>query len=158
MPPSSTRTLLTKHPSNAHSVRSAREADGHAAVGRGRGAERPGSREQTGERRDPSRGRLAARMTTVLRDALPLAILAIAMVGAPVLIFEPHGLPRLRSLERDLEQVEAENRAMERDIGRMRVQVRMLKDDLSAVEKVARTELGLVRKSEIVFQLPRPSP
>ena len=105
---------------------------------------------------DVARERLWARMQSAARDVLPLLILAVAVVGVPVLVFEPQGLPRLRSLERDLEQVEAENHAAEREIARLRTQVKLLKDDLSTVEKVARQELGLVRKSEIVFQLPKP--
>jgi cell division protein FtsB len=95
------------------------------------------------------------RVRAALRDALPLGILAVAVVGVPVLVFEPQGLPRLRSLERDLEQVEAENRAAEREIARLRTQVKLLKSDLATIEKVARQELGLVRKSEIVLQLPK---
>jgi cell division protein FtsB len=98
------------------------------------------------------------RLAFAARDALPLVILAIAVVFVPVLVFEPQGLPRLRSLERDLEQVEAENRAAEREIARLRTQVKLLKDDLSSIEKVARTELGLVRKSEIVLQITTKSP
>ena len=94
-------------------------------------------------------------MSSAARDLLPLGILAVAVVGVPVLVFEPQGLPRLRSLERDLEQVEAENRAGEREIARLRTQVKLLKDDLATVEKVARQELGLIRKSEIVLQLPK---
>lgn len=104
---------------------------------------------------DNARARLWARMSSAVRDLLPLAILAVAVVGVPVLVFEPQGLPRLRSLERDLEQVEAENRSGEREIARLRTQVKLLKDDLATVEKVARQELGLIRKSEIVLQLPK---
>lgn len=103
--------------------------------------------------RGPGRPTAIGRLLRTGRDALPLFILALAVILVPVLVFEPQGLPRLRGLERDLEQVEAENRAVERDITRLRAQVKSLKDDLAAVEQVARTELGLVRKSEIVLQL-----
>lgn len=106
-----------------------------------------------GDTRSVSRSRFFSRISNTARDVLPLAILAVAVIGVPVLVFEPQGLPRLRSLERDLEQVEAENRAAEREIARLRTNVRLLKDDIATVEKVARQELGLVRKSEIVLQL-----
>jgi len=96
---------------------------------------------------------LSARLGSALRDAMPLAILACAVVCVPVLVLEPQGLPRLRALERDVEQVEAENRSLEREITRLRGQVKRLKDDLSAIEQVSRQELGLVRKSEIILQL-----
>jgi cell division protein FtsB len=98
---------------------------------------------------------LRTRLGAAARDLLPLLALASAIVGVPVLVFEPQGLPRLRSLERELEQVESENRAIELEIVRLRAQVHALKDDASATEKVARRELGLVRKSEIVLQLPK---
>jgi cell division protein FtsB len=116
---------------------------------------RPGMVSRPAPKNDVARTRLWARVSSALRDVLPLAILAVAVVGVPVLVFEPQGLPRLRSLERDLEQVEAENKAAEREIARLRQQVKLLKDDLATVEKVARQELGLVRKSEIVLQLPK---
>jgi cell division protein FtsB len=112
--------------------------------------------ETAGERGAPgAASNLFARVSSVVRDALPLAILGAALIFVPVLVFEPQGLPRLRGLERDLEQVEAENRNLEREIALTRMQVRLLKDDLPSVERVARTELGLVRKSEIVLQLPQ---
>ena len=96
---------------------------------------------------------LLTRVAGIARDALPIGILVVAVIGVPVLVLEPQGLPRLRALERDLEQVDAENRAAEREIARLRANVRLLKDDLATVEKVARHELGLVRRSEIVLQL-----
>jgi cell division protein FtsB len=125
------------------------------------GSSRQGSRSSRSPRASASasdpRASLAfrARIAAIARDVLPLAALASAIVGVPVLVFEPQGLPRLRSLERELEQVESENHAIELEIGRLRGQVHALKDDPAAAEKVARRELGLVRKSEIVLQLPR---
>jgi cell division protein FtsB len=102
-----------------------------------------------------ARSVLFSRILAAGRDALPIFILGLAVIGVPVLVFEPQGLPRLRSLERDVDQVEAENRALEREIARLRTQVRLLKDDIGTIEHVARTEYGLVRRSEIVFQLPK---
>jgi cell division protein FtsB len=81
-----------------------------------------------------------------------MAILAIALVGAPLLIFQPEGLPRMRALEKELGEVTAENAELKRDVGRLRVQVKELRDEPAAVERIARDQLGLVRKSEIVFQ------
>ena len=98
---------------------------------------------------------LTTRITSITRDILPLLILAIAVIGVPVLIFEPQGLPRLRALQHEVAQVEAENRALEREIRRLREEVRLLKEDLSAIEQNARIGLGLVRKSEIILQLPK---
>ena len=95
-------------------------------------------------------------LTSVVQRALPIGILALALVGAPVLIFEPQGLPRMRTLEQELTRVDAENAELRRDIGTLRVEVRQLRDDPAAVERIARNQLGLVRKNEIVFQFGKP--
>jgi cell division protein FtsB len=58
----------------------------------------------------------------------------------------------MRTLEQSLAQVEADNADLKRDIGTLRVEVQQLKDDPAAVERIARSQLGLVRKNEIVFQ------
>jgi cell division protein FtsB len=79
-------------------------------------------------------------------------MLALATVAVPVLVLQPEGLPRLRGLQRELDQVETENDELKRDVGRLRVEVKQLRDDPAAVERIARDELGMVRKSEVVFQ------
>jgi cell division protein FtsB len=91
-------------------------------------------------------------LAPAIQRALPIGILALALVGAPVLIFQPQGLPRMQTLGRELERVEAENAELRRDIGTLRVEVKQLRDDPAAVERIARSQLGLVRRNEIVFQ------
>lgn len=93
-----------------------------------------------------------ARLRLLLERILPIAVLAMALIGAPVMIFAPEGLPRLRGLERELDSVAEENRQLEREIDDLRGQVTRLRDDPAAVERIARDDLGLVRQSEMVFQ------
>lgn len=83
---------------------------------------------------------------------LPLAVLAISLVAVPVLVLEPQGLPRMRALEAELEGVQNENAELRRDVARLRGEVKELRDNPAAVERIAREQLGLVRKSEVVFQ------
>lgn len=90
-----------------------------------------------------------------LQKTLPIAMLSLALVAVPVLILEPEGLPRLHALNKELDQVETENDELRRDIGKLRVEVQELRDDPAAVERIARDELGMVRKSEVVFQFGR---
>lgn len=87
-----------------------------------------------------------------LQRSLPLAILSVAVVSVPVLIVEPDGFPRMRSLEKELAGVQGENAELKRDIQNLRATVRELRDNPAAVEKIARDQLGLVRKNEVVFQ------
>jgi cell division protein FtsB len=82
-------------------------------------------------------------------------MLSLAAIAVPVLVFEPAGLPRLRSLERELDGVRAENAELRREIDRLRVELRELRDDPAAIERIARRELGMVRKNEVVFQFGR---
>lgn len=89
-----------------------------------------------------------------LERVLPALILVVAAVGAPVMILSAEGLPRLRSLERDLAQVQRENNDQRRTIEQLRRNVQSLKDNPDSVERIARDELGLVRRNEVVFQFP----
>lgn len=94
------------------------------------------------------------RLTLLLERVLPLLILVVAVVGAPVLIMSPQGLPRLRALEQELEEVDAENASLRRQIEETRVRVQRLRDEPAAVERIARDDLGMVRQTEVVFQFP----
>jgi cell division protein FtsB len=88
---------------------------------------------------------------TLLRG-LPLAVLTVSLVAVPILLLEPQGLPRMRSLETELSGVQNENAELRRDVGRLRTEVKELRENPTAVERIAREQLGLVRKSEVVFQ------
>jgi cell division protein FtsB len=87
---------------------------------------------------------------------LPIGLLALALVGAPAMIFSSEGLPRLRAVEQELGAVDQENEELRRHIEVLRARVARLRDDPAVIERLARDELGLVRQSEIVFQFPAP--
>lgn len=91
---------------------------------------------------------------SILRG-LPLAVLTVALVSVPVLLLEPEGLPRMRALETELTGVQTENAELRRDVGRLRTDVQELRENPTAVERIAREQLGLIRHSEVVFQLER---
>ena len=91
---------------------------------------------------------------TLLRG-LPLAVLTVSLIAVPVLLLEPQGLPRMRALETELTGVQAETAELRRDVGRLRSEVKELRDSPTAVERIAREQLGRVRKSEVVFQFER---
>jgi cell division protein FtsB len=98
---------------------------------------------------------LVSRPADLLERTLPIGMLCLALVAVPILVLEPEGLPRLRGLEKELDEVNAENADSYREVERLRVEVRELRDDPAAVERIARGELGMVRKSEVVFQFGR---
>lgn len=90
--------------------------------------------------------------TDAILRALPLGVLTVALVAVPVLVLEPQGMPRMRALEKELAGVQAENAELRRDVGRLRTDVKDLRENPTAVERIAREQLGLIRKSEVVFQ------
>lgn len=91
----------------------------------------------------------------MLERLLPITVLVASAIGAPVLMLAPEGLPRLRSLSRELAEVDGENADLRREIERLHGTVQRLRQDPVAIERIARDELGLVRSTELVFQFPR---
>ncbi len=96
-----------------------------------------------------------SRVFRLVERILPIAILAMAIILAPAMMLAPEGLPRLRSLSKELANVQSENAELRQQIRHLRGRVQHLRDDPAAVERIARDELGLVRTSEVVFQFPR---
>lgn len=81
-------------------------------------------------------------------------VLAAAMaVGLGYLPYHTHGPEgRANRLAAEYERLVETNLELQRDNRALARQIRGLKDDLSAIERVARDELGLVRPGDIVFQ------
>jgi cell division protein FtsB len=95
------------------------------------------------------------RIVLFVERILPLTILGLAAIGSPIMMMAPEGLPRLRSLSKELGDVDAENANLRRQIAHLKGAVSHLREDPTAIERIARDELGLIRTSEVVFQFPR---
>jgi cell division protein FtsB len=104
--------------------------------------------------KEPPKPAPGSRRLLALERLLPIGLLAVAIVSAPLMILSREGLPRLRTVEKELAAVERENVELRRDIEVLRARVQRLRDDPAAVEQLARDELGLIRHSEVVFQFP----
>ena len=83
---------------------------------------------------------------------LPLSILVVALVSVPLMIWSPTGLPRLEKLRLEKAQSELAASRLSAEIRQLRAEVERVKTDPSHVERAARDQLGLVRRTEIVFQ------
>jgi cell division protein FtsB len=101
------------------------------------------------------RSKIVTSAVQLLRRTLPIAMMLLAVIAVPLLVLEPEGLPRLHGLERELDEVTTENQELRRNIERLRIEVQRLREDPAAVERIARSELGMVRKTEVVFQFGR---
>lgn len=87
-----------------------------------------------------------------LQRVLPLAVLALAAISVPMLMLSATGLPRLQSLRDEKVRADDEVSRLSQQIWELRAEVARIKDDPAAVERAARDELGLVRRTEVVFQ------
>jgi cell division protein FtsB len=88
----------------------------------------------------------------LLQRALPLGVLLVAGISVPVMVLSPEGLSRLEHLNREKERADLEVSRLSAEIRELRAEVARIKEDPSMVERAARDELGLVRKTEVVFQ------
>lgn len=96
----------------------------------------------------------SARMSPALwlQRILPLSVLAVAGISVPVMVLSPDGLARLEHLQREKRRADAEVQRLSQEIRDLRAEVQRIKEDPAMVERAARDELGLVRKTEVVFQ------
>ncbi|HKO51543.1 MAG TPA: septum formation initiator family protein [Polyangiaceae bacterium] len=83
---------------------------------------------------------------------MPLAVLAIAAISVPMMMLSATGLPRLQGLREEKVRADEEVSRLSQQIWELRAEVARIKDDPAAVERAARDELGLVRRTAVVFQ------
>ncbi|HJZ83982.1 MAG TPA: septum formation initiator family protein [Polyangia bacterium] len=80
--------------------------------------------------------------------------LAVALGYLPHQIYGRTGLRRLIELRRSLADLHRRSEAARAEHARLRAQAAALKGDPRAVERVARDELGLVKKGDVIYQFP----
>jgi len=73
-------------------------------------------------------------------------------------IFGPYGYLSMRRSQREIEQLRQEIDRLDRENLQLSGEIRALQTDPSAIEKVAREEMGLARPGEIIFRLPDDPP
>lgn len=101
-------------------------------------------------RKSSSTARARLRRATIQR-ILPIFVLALGVVGMPTLLLSSGGLGRLGRLKSEHKTVELEISRLAKRVEYLRVRADSLKDDPTAIERSARDQLGLVRRTEVVF-------
>jgi len=80
------------------------------------------------------------------------AALAAALGYIPYRAFGPQSVARIQDLQLDLVRLQEKNRSIHEQNLELRQQIKQLKNNSRAIERVARDELGLVRPTDIIFQ------
>lgn len=84
----------------------------------------------------------------------PLMIL----VSILLIIWSPNGLLQLRQLHLEHQELIQKNHTLERENHLLYEEIAQLRNDPSAIEHLARQELGLVKEGELIFQFVSPPP
>jgi cell division protein FtsB len=93
-----------------------------------------------------------SRLGRSLAWILPFALLVLSIVSVPLAILDDAGLPRYRALRGEVAEIERVNDRLRRDVRRLRAQVDGLRSDPATIERIARDDLGMIRREEILFQ------
>ncbi len=96
----------------------------------------------------------AERLRRALRYALGALLLLVFMNG----IFGENGYLAMRRARADAERIRKELQQLNEENRQLAGDVRALKTDPTAIERVAREEMGLARPGELVFRLPDVTP
>ena len=75
-----------------------------------------------------------------------------------LIIWSPNGLLHLRQLHVEHQELLEKNHILERENHNLYEEISRLQDDPSAIESLARQELGLVKDGELIFQFVKPEP
>ncbi|MBL8600990.1 MAG: septum formation initiator family protein [Myxococcales bacterium] len=86
--------------------------------------------------------------------ALPLGVLALAVISVPAMVFGPDGLSRHRRLSAQLVAQRQENQRLARELIQLRRELDAMANDPRAVERAVREAIGWVRPDELIVEVP----
>jgi cell division protein FtsB len=73
-------------------------------------------------------------------------------------IFGAHGFLAMRRSQKEIEQIRANIDRLDKENTALDEQIKELKTDPHAIERIAREEMGLARPGEVIIKLPPPEP
>jgi cell division protein FtsB len=91
-----------------------------------------------------------------LRTGLLVTLLLVSAVVVPLKILDGKGVDRVERLREELSEIEEANRQLRRENDALRVDIHAFHANPDYVEKVARDELGMVGRDEVIYQFPTP--
>lgn len=90
-------------------------------------------------------------MTQKLNILLSVSVLLLLALLFFIIISE-HGLADLRSLKKERDQLVGENEKLTRENQAISIEIDRLKHDPGYIESIARRELGMIGKDEIILK------
>ncbi len=87
------------------------------------------------------------------RTALVLAVVFLFVHD----IFGTHGFLAMRRTQKEIDRLRADLAKLNEDNRQLADQVKALRSDPKLIEKIARDELGLARRGEIIIKVPAPA-
>jgi cell division protein FtsB len=69
-------------------------------------------------------------------------------------VFGPHGFMAMRRTQREIDGVRTDIQHLDTENEQLAQQIRALKSDPKVIERIAREEMGLARRGEIIIKLP----
>ncbi len=100
---------------------------------------------------------ISRKRRALIQRLMPAAVLLIGLIGTPILLVSSGGLGRLDQLRSERGTVELEISRLAKRIEQLRARAAAAKSEPDAVERSARDQLGLVRRTEVVYQFQAPS-
>jgi cell division protein FtsB len=86
-----------------------------------------------------------------MQHLTPVALFCIAVMLLFFTVTGNHGVLQLQRINNELEAYDRKNGQLESDIHDVQTRISQLQHDDSALEKIAREELGLARRNETVY-------
>ena len=94
------------------------------------------------------------RATHVTLRAVGLLAFIVSVVFAISFVFSDRGLPELHHARTRVAELHADITRLQTENARLRAEIESVKKSSYAVERIAREDLGMSRKGEVVYMLP----
>ena len=92
-------------------------------------------------------------MKVNVKIVVSILFLGILLTLAGLLFFGQRGFTHLLTLQEQFATLEAENQRIVQENERLQKEIELLNKNMAYIEDIARKQLGLVKKDELVYQL-----
>jgi cell division protein FtsB len=97
----------------------------------------------------------APRRVQAIRKIAVLVIAVLAVVGIASLLLSGRATSELQLSRKRVEALRSDIAHLQKENARLRAEIDSVKKSTYAVERIAREDLGMSRKGEVIYMLPR---